>query len=83
MSHKSETVTFTLTCSMYRRWVPHFLGMLQKMQHLGAVGSSRNVTIFADGDGDFRPRFTWDADLAQPVEPRRSAVNGDTFFDAG
>lgn len=32
--------------------------MLATWQYLGAVGSSRNVLFFADGDGDFRPKIT-------------------------
>lgn len=45
---------------MADRWVPHFLGMLQSMQHHGEIGSSRMHHFYADGDGDFRPRFAWD-----------------------
>ena len=49
---------FSVTCEMPIRWVPQFLSMLAEMQTLGSVGSSRVVSIFADGDGDFRPKFT-------------------------
>jgi hypothetical protein len=67
---------------MRTRWVPHFLSMLKYMQYLGNIGSSRNVTLFADGDGDFRPEFDWDANLkadATPVEER----GGNRTYDAG
>lgn len=67
---------FTVTCEMHERWVPQFLGMLREMQRLGCVGSSQNICFFADGDGDFRPKFDWDETMvaAQPIGNK---------FDAG
>ena len=67
---------------MKSRWVPHFLAMLKYMEQLGDVGSSRAVTMFADGDGDFRPTFEWDSKLpseAKPVDDN----DGDRTYDAG
>lgn len=80
--HANEVITFTIECTMKRRWAAQFLGALKQMRWLGSVGSSREVAIFADGDGDFRPKFKWDAAL--PIaEPVKTRTNGDTFFDAG
>ncbi len=76
-------VEFTIRCRMAERWVPHFLGMLRKMQNLGAIGSSREVAIYSDGDGDFRPRFNWPNELPAIALPRMERRSGDTFFDAG
>ena len=73
---------FTIECEMGDRWVPHFRGMLEYMQSLGALGSSRKVTMFADGDGDFRPTFVWPADLPEPAKPKRED-SGNRFYDAG
>ena len=70
---------------MRERWVSTFLGMLARMQYLGAIGSSRHVTIFSDGDGDFRPRF----DIATeetyhgPFDEPAGQQGGHTLFDAG
>lgn len=83
MGPKMSETTFRITVTMRTRWVSHFLGMLGRMQYLGAVGSSRHVTIYSDGDGDFRPKFEWDHDLPEPAEPRVMAKNGDTLFDTG
>lgn len=69
---------FTIECEMNERWIPHFLGMLKRMQYLGNIGSSRNVTLFSDGDGDFYPKFNWDSTLPTPAEPKR-----ENFYDAG
>lgn len=77
-----ETISFTVTCTMKRRWARQFLSMLRYLQWLGSAGSSREVTIFADGDGDFRPKFSWDPALkadATPVQDR----NGNRVYDAG
>lgn len=76
-------VKFTVECEMNECWVPHFLGMLKWMQKLGGLGSSRKVTFFSDGDGDFRPNFIWDSSLPEPKEPKEVKCNGDVIFDAG
>jgi len=77
----NETTRSTIEVEMQDRWIPHFLGMLRYMQRLGAVGSSRRVTLLSDGDGDFRPKFSWDLDvgLAEPREDHE----GHRFYDAG
>ena len=84
-----DTITFNVTCSMKKRWIPHFLAMLNYMESLGSWGSSRTVSFYADGDGDFRPKFDWLKDkeiqeftkdnLPKPVEDQ----HGDRIYDAG
>lgn len=74
-------IEFNITCKMNERWAPHFLGMLKQMQRLGSVGSSRRVSIYADGDGDFRPKFEWGSMAA--ADPTLGSPNDDTLFDAG
>lgn len=69
---------FTIECEMEERWIPHFLGMLERMRYLGSIGSSRRVTLFSDGDGDFHPKFNWDVTLPKPAEPK-----SENFYDAG
>lgn len=80
---KHEVITFTVTCTMKRRWATQFLSMLKYMQKLGSWGSSREVALFADGDGDYRPKFVFDPELlpedAKPVKEN----NGDRLYDAG
>lgn len=79
---KYENKEFTIKCNMSERWIPHFLAMLKYMQQLGDAGSSRNITFYADGDGDFRPKFEWNASLPSEVKPCNDA-NGNRFYDAG
>lgn len=77
----NEEITFTVTCTMRKRWAAQLVSMLKKMQYLGSIGSSRGITIYADGDGDFRPRFEVDQEIPE-VEPA-SEHDGNTFYDAG
>lgn len=70
---------------MKDRWVPHFLGMLYHMERLGGQGSSRTVKFYADGDGDFRPKFKCiqsNEPLPHPASPTIDE-GGNTFWDAG
>lgn len=79
---KHEKVTFDIKCTMSARWVPHFLAMLKYMQQLGGLGSSRKISFYSDGDGDYRPKFEWDQALdssAKPIEDNKGA----RLYDAG
>ena len=60
---------FTIECEMNERWTPYFLAMLESMRRNGAVGHSGWVSLFADGDGDFRPKFSYDKSLTKDVNP--------------
>ena len=75
-------IEFAIKVHMGKRWVPHFLSMLKYMESLGGMGSSREVSFYADGDGDFRPKFEFDESLPSDVKPTRDH-NGDRFYDAG
>jgi hypothetical protein len=72
---------FTIMCEMEERWIPHFMSMLKYMEYLGNIGSSRKVTLYSDGDGDFRPKFRTDIEYEE-VEPRRE-LDGERTYDAG
>lgn len=77
-----DNIEFSVECSMNKRWVSNFLGVLKSMQYLGSIGGSRRVTIYSDGDGDFRPKFLWPDDLPEPAEPIKNE-NGNVTYDAG
>lgn len=72
---------FTIEAEMKERWVPHFLSMLKYMEQLGSLGGSRLVSFYADGDGDFRPKFSFGIDFER-VPPSREE-DGDKIYDAG
>ena len=65
---KNDTVEFTIKVKMNRWWIPSFLGMLKYMQALGDLGGTREIIFLSDGDGDFRPKFSWDTSI-KPVGP--------------
>jgi hypothetical protein len=69
---------------MEERWIPHFLGMLKSMEQLGSQGSSRYVSIYVDGDGDFHPKFNWDDEYdLPPVAAPQNQHGGNRTYDAG
>ena len=78
---KEVLTTVNIQVTMRTRWVRHFLGMLKYMEELGNMGSSRVVSLYADGDGDFKPKFTWDYEAAL-AEPRKDE-GGNRMYDAG
>jgi hypothetical protein len=84
---------FTIEVDMQDRWVGHFISMLKTMQYLGGIGSSRVVGFYADGDGDFRPKFNF-SNLEHRVKEAKPVYDMDTphdkrdavcaiFYDAG
>lgn len=80
-SRKANFKEFTIKVKMPERWIPHFCSMLKYIEMLGAVGSSRYVTIYADGDGDFNPEFEFDIEFEE-VPPARDE-DGNRVYDAG
>lgn len=71
---------FTIEVEMEERWIDCFMSMLNKMERLGKLGSSRTVSMFSDGDGDFQPRFKSDVEW-EKIESNISIDNND--YDAG
>ena len=71
-----------ITAQIQERWIPEFLAMLKAMETLGKVGSSRTITFYSDGDGDFRPKFDWDIDI-DCNELRDEKNNIRLEYDAG
>lgn len=78
---EDEIVEFDIHCKMNRSWANEFLSLLKAMQACGALGISRRLAIYADGDGDFRPKFTTDYSYTerQPI----SVASDMELFDAG
>ena len=78
-------VTFTIEVTMKERWVNDFCSMLKYMEGCGKSGRSALVGFYADGDGDFRPRFV----IGRPFEMKMGIPREDilakpkVMFDAG
>ena len=74
---------FTIEVEMEERWVNEFMSMLDKMEYLGDLGASRTVSISADGDGDFKPKFKTDVAWTR-VRPKGADYDlNDNHYDAG
>lgn len=73
---------FTIEVEMEERWIDDFMSMLNKMEYLGNLGASRNVSIYSDGDGDFRPKFKSDVDW-EKVDSDADYDVEDNHYDAG
>jgi hypothetical protein len=48
--------------------------MFKHMQYLGVVGSSRWCSFFADGDGSFRPKVSFDYPEELPEVPEITGI---------
>lgn len=76
--------TITIECAMEERWIPSFCAMLKWMQRNGEIGHSEYVGIYSDGDGDFRPNFTWFEKINLNDTIKVSNPSGQmVMFDAG
>lgn len=76
---------FTITVDMEERWVNQFCSFLKRMEYDGSVGHSEKIAFFADGDGDFSPKFKIDTDFSNE-EPKRMKFQEhriESFYDAG
>ena len=77
---------FTIHCKMQERWIASFIKMLDAMSYCGSIGHSEFVGLYADGDGDFQPKFTYDKVLASIGDEPKIVKNPSgqmTMFDAG
>ena len=51
-----ETLKITIT-NLTPNQIKTFKRLFVYMQYLGTVGASRQITLYLDGDGDFRPKI--------------------------
>ena len=60
-----DKATFNIQVTMKERWVNYFCSMLKWMESCGNLGHSSLIGFYADGDGDFRPKFKIDREFEQ------------------
>ena len=82
--------TFTITCTMKKRWVNDFMSLLKYMESCGRLGHSALVGFYSDGDGDFRPEFKTNIEWTKQNGYTPEAINKEyapkipeRIFDAG
>ena len=77
---------FVIHCKMKERWIASFIKMLDSMSYCGSIGHSEFGCLYADGDGDFQPKFTYDKILVSIGDEPKVVKNPSgqmTMFDAG
>lgn len=77
--------TFNIQVTMEERWVDYFCSFLKYMEFCGDVGHSAQVSFYADGDGNFSPKFEFDIEYENKEGiPRDNLYNKAEFmWDAG
>ena len=83
----SNEVTFNIKVTMKERCVNDFCSMLKWMEYCGHLGHSSIVGFYADGDGDFRPKFDIDREFDRQEgywhNGDRKLPDLEVMFDAG
>ena len=77
--------TFNIKVTMNERWVNDFCTMLKYMERCGKIGHSALIGFYADGDGDFRPKFEIDRafEMTEGIPRERILAKPEIMFDAG
>lgn len=78
---------FTIKCSMKDRYVPCFIAFLKRIEEDGEIGESELIGFYAEGDGDFRPKFEFDSsevndDISNDIYPDNTDAVID-YYSAG
>ena len=77
-------ITFNIKATMEERWIKHFIGFLKRMELDGNIGHSEMLAFYADGDGDFRPKFETNVEVKElsriPIKEIKTPI---LVFDAG
>ena len=78
-----ENRKFVIECEVPERWVNDFCTMLRRIEFNGSIGHSGVIGIYADGDGDFRPRFNIQTDFDSTKATELEKFKPMAIYDAG
>ena len=80
-----DEVTFNVKVTMSKRWQNEFLTFLKHLEENGNIGHSSIIGFYADGDGDFHPKFDFDVPDYEQTLPSSTNIyfNIDALYDAG
>lgn len=78
-------IKFNIEVTMEERWVNDFCSMLKKIESNSNIGHSSTIAIYADGDGDFRPKFKIDIPFEEVsgIDKQDILRLPEVIFDAG
>lgn len=71
---------FIIDVDMEDRFIPAFLGMLQRMQYLGEISSDSKVSLECYGSRGFRPKFDWNVNFLPKLSGPISFNSCETVF---
>ena len=77
-----KTKKFTIECEMSERWVDEFCSFLKRLEQNGNRGHSSLIGFYADGDGDFRPKFQINTEY-KIAQGQSSHWTPEVMYDAG
>lgn len=75
--------TITIKATMEERWVNEFCSFLEYIESCGRRGHSAAVGFYADGDGDFHPKFEVDTEYEIVKSLDGEDIPIEVLFDAG
>lgn len=78
----ATTRKFIIECEIPERWVNDFCAMIADLQSFGDIGHSGVVGIYADGDGDFRPKFNIQTEWNRNEATKCKKFSPMTIYDA-
>ena len=77
-----NTRKFNIECEIPERWVNDFCSFLEHLERNGKIGRSAVVGFYADGDGDFRPKFKIHTDYEKTDGIKMEHIP-EKLYDAG
>ena len=83
----SKKIELNIKAFIDERWVNDFCSMLKHMELCGNIGHSSVVAFYADGDGDFRPKFEFDKEYKKTnvywSKDGKELPDMEVIYDAG
>ena len=77
-----ENRKFSIDCEVPERWVDYFCSFLKHLECNGSIGHSALVGFYADGDGDFRPKFNIQTKYEKTIIKKANKIP-EVIYDAG
>ena len=82
-NNKYNKRKFKIKAEIDERWVDDFCTFLEVLEGNGDVGHSSLIGFYADGDGDFRPKFKIKTNYAITKPKNKINKECEQIYDAG
>ena len=74
---------FKIKAEIDERWVDDFCTFLYELEHNGEIGHSSLIGFYADGDGDFQPKFKIKTNHNFTKPKNKIRKEAEKIYDAG